>query len=520
MFVMTENLRRAAGDLVRTALRRFTHSPVSGAVTGALTTALLQSSSATTVAAVGFVGAGLLSFPEALGIIFGANIGTTVTGWIVALIGFKLKLAAIAPPVVFLGVVIRVIGRGRIASAGLAIAGFGLIFVGIGEMQTGMAGFDQLSALDRFGSDTILARLALVALGIIATVITQSSSAGVAATLTALHAGAITFEQAAALVIGMDVGTTVTALLASIGGSLGARRTGVSHTVYNLLTATGAFFLLTPYAAMVASLTDGDLSGNGEVALVGFHTLFNLLGVVVVLPFTTRFAHMIEWMVPDRSAFSDDVLDRRLLREPESALNSVHRAMTNYYVALLNHVNKMLSDKGEFADLTLLDGALTQVSDYLNDIEIEKGSTADVARMVSLMHALDHVQRLHERCEEDADRGELARRMPLVTDLRKRFVDDNFQIENAIQEKRYADARNVSGACAESVNEALHDLREHIVRESVTGEIEAVSGGKRLDALRWMHRVADHIASIARHLDDSAIPVLPKDGATDSPDTA
>jgi phosphate:Na+ symporter len=131
MAVMTEGLGALAGDAVRAALMRFTRSPVSGAVTGVATTALLQSSSATTVAAVGFVGAGLIGFPDALGIIFGANIGTTVTGWLVALLGFKPQLGALASPLVFVGAVLRLFGRGRMASIGYALAGFGLIFVGI-----------------------------------------------------------------------------------------------------------------------------------------------------------------------------------------------------------------------------------------------------------------------------------------------------------------------------------------------------------------------------------------------------
>ena len=125
MIVMTAGLRELAGDAIRTALMRFTHTPSSGALTGATCTAILQSSSATTVAAVGFVAAGLMSFTSALGIVFGANLGTTVTGWLVALIGFKLKIGLLAMPMVLVGAILRLFGSGKLRSAGFALAGFG-----------------------------------------------------------------------------------------------------------------------------------------------------------------------------------------------------------------------------------------------------------------------------------------------------------------------------------------------------------------------------------------------------------
>ncbi|MCK5336413.1 MAG: Na/Pi symporter, partial [Gammaproteobacteria bacterium] len=144
MVIMTDGLRTLAGDTIRTALMHITRTPLSGAVTGAVSTAILQSSSATTVAAVGFVGAGLMSFSGALGIIFGANIGTTITGWLVVLLGFKLDLAAVLMPLILLGVVLRLFAKGRLSTIGFSIAGFGLIFVGISLMQDGMSGLQNI----------------------------------------------------------------------------------------------------------------------------------------------------------------------------------------------------------------------------------------------------------------------------------------------------------------------------------------------------------------------------------------
>ncbi|MBW2629925.1 MAG: Na/Pi symporter, partial [Deltaproteobacteria bacterium] len=205
MVVLTEGLRALAGRALRRMLSRFTRSPLSGAMTGAVTTAVVQSSSATTVATVGFVGAGLLTFPQALGIVLGANVGTTVTGWLVALLGFKLELGTAALPIVLVGVLIRLLTGGRASSAGFAMAGFGLIFVGISLLQEGMGGFVGIITPDSFPGDTWSGRLLLVVLGIAFTLVTQSSSAGVAMALTAVNASAMTVQQAAAAVIGMDI---------------------------------------------------------------------------------------------------------------------------------------------------------------------------------------------------------------------------------------------------------------------------------------------------------------------------
>ena len=189
MIIMTEGLQTLAGDAMRKALVRFTHTPLSGAITGAVSTAILQSSSATTVAVVGFVGAGLMGFPESLGIIFGANIGTTLKGWLVATLGLQYQLGTIMLPLIFVGAFMRLFLHGRKAAAGYAMAGFAIIFVGIDLLQQGMSGLQGLVSPANFPPDTWFGRLQLLLLGLTATLITQSSSAGVAAALTADVAG-------------------------------------------------------------------------------------------------------------------------------------------------------------------------------------------------------------------------------------------------------------------------------------------------------------------------------------------
>ena len=268
-------------------------SPVSpgarraGALTGAATTALIQSSSATTVATIGLVGAGLLTFPQALGVIFGANIGTTLTGWIVATLGFKVKLGLIAPVMTLAGVLLRLFARGALAEAGLGLAGFSLLFIGLDMMQAGLAALEGGVTPTVFPDDTVFGRFQLVLIGVAITLVTQSSSAGVATALVALHTGAISFYQAAALVIGMDVGTTFTAVIASLGGSTAMRRTGYAHVTYNVATGLMAFAILPVFVWATAGFLER--GGDQQLTLVAFHSLFNLIGVLAILPITGVF---------------------------------------------------------------------------------------------------------------------------------------------------------------------------------------------------------------------------------------
>ncbi|WP_078485819.1 Na/Pi symporter [Solemya velesiana gill symbiont] len=176
MVVMTDGLTGIAGNMLRRALTRFTRSPLTGSLTGAGTTAVLQSSSATTVATIGFVGAGLLTFPHVVGIVFGANLGTTIIGWMVALFGFKLNLGSLALPIILAGVLLRLFAKGRLTHAGHALAGFGLIFVGIGFLQDSMSGLEGIITPEDLPSDSVTGRLLLICLGIGMTLVIQSSS--------------------------------------------------------------------------------------------------------------------------------------------------------------------------------------------------------------------------------------------------------------------------------------------------------------------------------------------------------
>ena len=502
MIIMTEGLRELAGDAIRSVLMRFTSSPVTGAITGAVSTAILQSSSATTVAAVGFVGAGLMSFTSSLGIIFGANIGTTIKGWIVALIGFKLQLGTIMLPVILIGAILRLFSRGKLSSSGYALAGFGLIFVGISAMQHGMSGMQGILTPETLPADTWSGRIMIVFLGMLATVITQSSSAGVAATMTALYAGAISFEQGLALIIGMDIGTTITAVLASIGGSTAARRTGLSHLIYNLFTGTGALLLMTPYIMLLQYFMPNAISQNPEIALVAFHTTFNFLGVLLVIPFTGQFARLIKKLIPaDKSLYALN-LDKSLLEMPDLALKTVQNTTLEEYVTLLNHVDAILvgNHAEKRADLTRMQSVLDETQTYIDDIHLQGAQDTNWERMLDLVHTLDHMQRLHERCEEDEDRAITARETEDLSEIHDMLANMVIDTIEAIKDDNWESIVQQSLKTSKAINAQVDPLRDRIAALVAEDRISVPASTDCLEAIRWLRRVAHHVARINYHL--------------------
>jgi len=500
MVVLTEGLRKLAGDALRRLLSQFTKTPLRGVVAGALTTAIIQSSSATTVTAVGFVGAGLLTLPQGLGIVFGANIGTTITGWIVAIVSFKLKLGLIVLPLVFLGVLLRLFSTTRLRHLGWALAGFGLLFVGIDTMQQGMAPFQGAVTPADFPDDTLFGRFQLLLLGIAITLVTQSSSAGVAAALVALSAGAVSFAQAAAMVIGMNVGTTATAVLATLGGSTASRQTGYAHVIYNLLTGFMAFFLLGPFAVAVDPWVSSGSVGDAQISLVAFHTAFNTLGVLLFLPFTRPFARLIVRLVPERGPPLLRRLDERLLRDPAAAVDAVAATIRDISALLVGILLDLLDPKYrrpiEAARFAAADGALEATRSFAEQIRTDPTNQQAHWRHLASVHALDHLLRLSRRCAQEArievleTEPRLRRLASVLHDAAAKLLED----ENAaVQENRFDRLRSLLRA-------QRRRYRDRMVVSAVQQHITANTALRRLDSVRWLHRVAYHLWRIMHHL--------------------
>lgn len=503
MSIMTGGLKDLAGDTLRDWLARFTRSPLTGATIGAFGTAVLQSSSATTVMAVGFAGAGLLTFPQALGVIFGANLGTTVTGWLIALLGFKLSLSAIVMPLIFAGAILRLFGGRKVAAIGFALAGFGLIFAGITMLQTAMEGAGDFVTPQTFPSDTVLGRVLLVGIGIVITLVTQSSSAGVATAITAVHVGTISFSQAAAMVIGMDVGTTFTAALATVGGNVGAKRTGAAHVVYNLMTGVGAFLLLPWFVIGWEKLRSDTVASDPELALVLFHTLFNGLGVLIVLPFTNQFARFIQWMIPSRARTLTQRLEPSLLAQSSVAISAVHATLVELAGKLYRTLASAVMNESEgdavLLSLDRIDEALSVTRDYMSRIP-KNGVSREVESAYSTsMHILDHLSRL-------------LRRMRMKERLRNAIDDEMMQgivtrLVNAIEKPIGDDTdsrvrMNLElAALWQDIEQQMEPYRRRVIRQAGLGSAATDQVISCLDQFRWLRRVTYHGWRIAWHLD-------------------
>ncbi len=508
MSVMTDGLKSLAGESLRKLLARFTRNPFTGALTGIFATAAMQSSTATTVMAVGFVGAGLLTFPQALGVILGANIGTTVTGWLVALFGLTLQLSLIALPLVFVGAMLRLFSRSKLAAMGSAVGGFGLLFTGIGTLQSGMRGMEQVLTPDMFPPDTWMGRAVLVGLGIAITLVTHSSSAGVALALTAVSVGNINLSQAAALVIGMDVGTTVTAVMASIGGNVNAIRTGLSHVVFNIITAIGAFVILPLFMFSYEKLFPDAIRQNPEIALVSFHTTFNLLGVLIFIPFTSHFASLITFIVPSRASNLTNRLDSTLIRHPSSALSCVQKTMMEIVAQLFRELSKALltSNLGTFdfaafrRKLDEVELAIRETRVYMNDIQRGEIDYDSQQKHASCLHALDHLARLAARLRKDdrmrSLRGDLTlnKYASKLAELLSTDLPDTIELDVA---------ENKLQQLWSELDDSVEPYRREIIERTAAGESTIDSTLSLLDSIRWLRRIVYHSWRIVYHLQTS-----------------
>ncbi|MFN3536378.1 MAG: Na/Pi cotransporter family protein, partial [Brevundimonas sp.] len=328
MWLMTEGLKLAAGGALQAVLESWTRSAPRGFLAGVLITALLQSSSAVTVATIGFVNAGLLSLAQAVWLIIGANVGTTMTGWLVALVGVKIDVAALALPLIGLGMLGRLAfrGRSRLFGAAQAMAGFGAFFLGVGVLQGGFA--DLMGDMGHLftGDATFTALLIALALGVLVTVLTQSSSAAIALALTAAASGEIPLSMAAMAVIGTNIGTTSTAILAALSATPAARRVATAHVIFNATAATGALLLLSPLLWLSTWLTAGfNPQAETPAILAMFHTLFNLLGALIMALLGTRLITFLQrrFVSAEESLARPRYLDPTLAKVPDLALRGL-----------------------------------------------------------------------------------------------------------------------------------------------------------------------------------------------------
>ena len=296
MVLIEESVRALSGRTFRRIIRQYTDGRLKSIGSGALVTALLQSSSAVSLMVLAFVGAGVMSMENAIGVIMGSNIGTTLTAWIVAVLGFKIKIESFALPFIGIGAIGLILFKGSSKPALISrlCIGFGFLFLGLDYMKGSIENFTQKIDLNRF-PDYGLLFYALI--GTLITAVMQASAATIAIVLTALNSQLITFDIGVAMVIGANVGTTITVLLGAIGGVQAKKRVALSHLIFNVITALAAIACL-PLLIWIINIFL-DVQSHGLTALALFHTLFNIFGVLLFFPFVGIFSRMLIKIFPD-----------------------------------------------------------------------------------------------------------------------------------------------------------------------------------------------------------------------------
>ncbi|TDE38942.1 Na/Pi cotransporter family protein [Antarcticimicrobium sediminis] len=515
MDVMTRALKDIAGSNLRSVLTRFTTTPLRGVLTGATATALIQSSSATTVMTVGFVGAGLMSLPQAMGVLYGANIGTTATGWLVSILGLKLQLETVAMVALLPASLLILLGRGRLARAGQVVAGLCLLLIGLDMMQGAMAGATALLRPEFLPQGGLWGLLALVFAGLVLTLLIQSSSATVALALVVLQGGTINLMQAAALVVGMNIGTTFTALLASLGGARVMRQAAVANLGFNVITSGIAFPLLLalgPPLERLSALT-GPLT-----ALLVFHTGFNVLGTALFLPLTGPFTALIRRLVPDDAGPGAGLvlgLDRALLSDARTALTAARTASALIAGRIFAALSAALRDSPDYRVIATLGPemgkAIDELEQFLAIVRLPPDLPVEEEVYSALLHEADHLRRLSHRAGQTNHMATL-------------FEDPSLRRAACLMGGILGRAAAPDARDLESDHLArLQDLAEHRTGRHRRGLLLGEHAGlytlaevfARTDAMRWLQRSVHHAERIG-HYDRIARRGLQQEAPPDS----
>jgi len=328
MILLEEGFKVFAKGTLQKVLKKATNKLYKSISIGAFVTALIQSSSLVSVITISFISAGLISLGGGLGLIFGANIGTTATAWLVAGFGLKIKISALAMPMLIFGLIFTFQKKESLKGIGNVLAGLGFFFLGIHYMKEGFDVFKEYIDLTQYAVPGFLGVIIYTVLGILITTILQSSSATLALILTALAAGQIEYENALALAIGANVGTTITAILGSISSNVAGKRLAGAHLIFNVTTGIVALLLIYPLGRLVNILSEviGISATDYTLKLALFHTIFNILGVLIMLPFIKILERFLIKFIKekvDKDIDEPKFLNESILLLPTSAISAL-----------------------------------------------------------------------------------------------------------------------------------------------------------------------------------------------------
>ncbi len=420
MKLMSESLQKVAGDKMRSILSAITSNRFMGILVGLLVTTVIQSSSATTVMVVSFVNAGLLSLIQSVGVIMGANIGTTVTAWLISLLGFKFSISLIAIPLVGIGFPLMFSKKSAIKSWGEFIVGFSLLFLGLDYLKNSVPRIDQnpemFAFLSNYSNMGYASVLLFLFIGSVLTLVIQSSSATMALTLVMCNQGWISYELGAAMVLGENIGTTVTANIAAFIGNVSAKRAARAHLIFNLLGVVWMLLVFYPYTNAISKFLVYN-TGNSPYdnlntipfALSIFHTSFNLINTLVLVWFTPVIVKIVTWMVPSKKEEEEEFrlvhINIGLLSTAELSLVQAHKEIIIYgkrTIKMFGFVKNLFNETNdkEFDSIYeriekyegISDRVEVEIATYLNKVSTYELSDESSRKLQAMFRIISEVE--------------------------------------------------------------------------------------------------------------------------------
>lgn len=508
MKMMSESLQKVAGQKMRSILSAMTSNRFFGVLTGFFVTTVVQSSSATTVMVVGFVNAGLITLKESIGVIMGANIGTTVTGWIITIFGFKMSISDYSLPMIAIGLPLIFSKVASRRSWGEFLVGFALLFLGLDFLKGSVPNINEnpeiLSFVQSFMGLGFGSTLIFLAIGTVLTVVIQSSSATMALTFVMVNQGWISFEMAAAMVLGENIGTTITANLAASVGNLSAKRAALVHLLFNVL---GIIWMLLVFRQFTGAIDHFVTNHQGvspsespaaiPTALAIFHTTFNVLNVLLFVWFTPLLEKIVVRMIPQRDKDSEEefrlkFITTGMLSTPELSLLQAKKEVqffAKHTIKMFGFFRKLIDEKSDkkfnklFTKIQkyegICDNVEVEITNYLSQVSQYKMSETGQRRMRSMLK--------------------------LVGDLES-VGDCNFNLArtvNRMREKKITfnqEAMDKLELMFNLVEEALEEMRSNLnMDETAVNLNKAIQLEKRVNNYRSQLK-AEHLDNLAKEV--------------------
>jgi phosphate:Na+ symporter len=506
MKMLTDGLKLSAGDSLRNLLAHWTSTPTKGVMSGVLITAIVQSSSAVVFATIGFVNAGIMSLLQAVYVVFGSNVGTTFTGWIVSTVGLNINLQALAMPFLALGMILWLGQEGtKRGGLGQALVGLSVFFLGIDVLKDAFQGFGDDIPIEALGN-SLQSRLLMLGIGIGLTTLMQSSSAAIAIVITAVAGGFLPLHAGATMVIGADIGTTSTALFAVIGSTSSAKRTATAHVLFNVVTGVVAFFLVGAYLKGIALLFGPEISIAATVAM--FHTMKKLTGLIIFIPFTDQLVSWLErhFVGSERPENKPKYLDDTLLQTPSLAVSAL--------VFELKRVGK--KSRKAVRHVLMGDRSHKELDLYVETVEhLHLEVVAYIQKMhrlnmpPNLEYSLPQALRVLQYFREASEHAMAALHIKEQNNIHETVTPELKRLEDVVLELTLACDSETTGFSLDQVR-SLEDQVE-VTYNEVKIAILTLGGQEKIsvqsmlnlhEMIRNYKRVADQLSKAAQHMDN------------------